>query len=195
MAKIPLLDLGNVIVKVDFTNFLAFIASKARREVDPRALLSSSLFYDYEFGNMSRDEFRRRVGEWIGCHLNREEFEASFCAIFPSLVDGVEEALAFLKSQGPVYCLSNTNEIHLEFINMHFPIIKQFDRVFASHEIRKRKPYPGIYHYVADSLGLEPKDMVFFDDVAQNVEGALRVGMDAHVFLCVSDMLDRMKGS
>lgn len=195
MAKIPLLDLGNVIVKVDFHPFLSWLESQARRTVESKALLTSSLFYDFEFGNLSRDEFRRRVGEWTGCLLDRAEFETNFCAIFPSLVDGVEEAMDRLKGQGPVYCLSNTNEIHLEYINKHYPIMKKFDRVFASHEIQKRKPYPGIYHFVADALDLETKDMVFFDDVAQNVEGAKKVGMEAHVFLNVSDMLERLKGS
>lgn len=193
MAKIPLLDLGNVIVKLDFPPFLQWIEGKARRPLDPKLLLRSSLFYDFEFGNMNREEFRRRVGEWIGCFLEKEEFEQAFCGIFPDLVQGMDEAMDQLKAKGPVYCLSNTNEIHLEYICQRFPIMQKFDRIFASHEIRKRKPYPGIYRFVADSIGIDTGDMVFFDDVAQNVEGALKVGMDAHVFLNVSDMLERLK--
>ncbi len=94
----------------------------------------------------------------------------------------MEETLAELAAMGPVYCLSNTNEIHLSFCRREFPALGRFTKIFASHEIRKRKPYPGIYVDVARELQLEPRQLVFFDDVHANVQGAIRAGLEAHLF-------------
>lgn len=71
MKKTPLLDLGNVVVKVDFKPFLSWLAERSGSG-DPerhRGLLSSSLFYDFEFGNIGRDEFAKRVGRLYKAEL------------------------------------------------------------------------------------------------------------------------------
>lgn len=183
MRKVPLLDLGNVVVRVDFSPFLGWLGDKAGR--DPSAiapLLHSSLFYELEFGDLRPDAFVRRVSRLYGVDLDAAEFEERFCGIFPGLVDGIEPVLAELTARGPVYCLSNTNEMHLRYLRAHFPELAAFTRIFASHELRKRKPYPAIYQDIAIELGLPAEELVFFDDVAANVEGALRAGLEAHVF-------------
>lgn len=52
-----------------------------------------------------------------------------------------------------------------------------FDVVVISGEVRLRKPDPEIYLLAARRLGVEPAECVFVDDLAANVEGAVRVGM------------------
>lgn len=195
MRKIPLLDLGNVVVKVDFSPFLEWLAEKSGSG-DPekhRNLLTSSLFYDFEFGNIGREEFVRRVGGLYGTKLEAAELEERFCAIFPGLVEGMEEAIERLAAEGPLYCLTNTNEIHLGHIRRTYPVMERFTRVFASHEIHRRKPYPGIYRDVAHELETEPASLLFFDDVHANVQGAVRAGLDAHLFDGVEGFLARLK--
>lgn len=194
MKPTPLLDLGNVVVQVDFRPFLEWLGAKAgHRGTDQvSSLLSSSLFYDFEFGHISRAEFARRVGRLYGAELPIAELEERFCAIFPGLVEGIEPLMEELAAEGPVYCLTNTNEIHLEYIRGRFPVMQKFTRVFASHEMGRRKPYPGIYRDVARELNLDPRALVFFDDVHANVRGALRAGLEAHVFEGVEGMRARL---
>lgn len=197
MKRTPLLDLGNVVVQVDFQPFLAWLAEKAGHPATDQvaALLRSSLFYDFEFGHISRTEFVRRVGRLYGVELAAADLEERFCAIFPGLVEGIEPALEELAAEGPVYCLTNTNEIHLEHIRARFPVMAHFTRVFASHEMGRRKPYPGIYRDVARELNIDPRNIVFFDDVHANVQGALRAGLEAHVFDGVGSMRARLSRS
>lgn len=194
MNRTPLLDLGNVVVQVDFDPFLRWLAAKAGHENTEKAagLLRSSLFYDFEFGNISRAEFTRRVGLLFGASFPALELEENFCSIFPGLVEGAEACLEELSAAGPVYCLTNTNEIHLSYIRERFPVMDKFTRVFASHEMGRRKPYPGIYRDVAHELNLEPRSIVFFDDVHANVKGALRAGLEAHVFEGVEGLRARL---
>jgi putative hydrolase of the HAD superfamily len=94
-----------------------------------------------------------------------------------------------------LHCLTNTNEIHLSHLLRRFPFLGRFTKIFASHELQKRKPYPGTYVEVARSLDLYPEEMVFFDDLAANVEGAERAGMEAHLFRAVPEMLDALKAA
>jgi putative hydrolase of the HAD superfamily len=193
--KVPLFDLGNVIVRLDWDAFFSWLAKKAGHGdlSRVRGLLNSSLFFDLEFGSISRETFTQRVGRLYGAELNVSELDENFCNIFPGLVDGMPELVDELLESGPVYCLSNTNEMHLNALRERFPLMQRFTKIFASHEIARRKPYPGIYRDLAQSLALSVKDLVFFDDVPANVEGALRAGMEAHVFEGAEQVRGMMK--
>jgi len=187
--KIPLLDLGNVVIRVDFTPFCKWVSENTDIH-DYEKILGfhrSSLYYDYEFGNISTEEFINRMGKIFGTQFNPEEFQKYFCAIFPSIVDGMPELLLELEDRG-VYCLSNTNLMHFEYILENFPEIRKFKKLFASHQIHKRKPYPGIYREVAKVLEVQPQELVFFDDSISNIEGAKKAGLFAHLFESVEQI-------
>lgn len=185
MRRIPLFDLGNVVVKVDFAPFLAWLAERSPG-TDPEAirrLPRSSLWYDFEFGAISRADFARRLRGLYHAEFTQAELEERFCAIFPGPVEGIEELLRELAGRGPIYALSNTNEVHLEWLYRELPsLMGSFTKVFASHELGARKPYPGIYRGVASELGVPPASLLFFDDVEANVLGARRAGLEAHLF-------------
>ena len=195
--KIPLFDLGNVIVKVDFGPFLSWLTERSAAK-DPRlaeAVLRSSLFYDFEFGNIGREEFARRLSALYTAEFTVEEAEHAFCSIFPGLVPGMPELLRELAQEGPVYCLSNTNEVHLSWLRRHLPeCLESFTRIFASHEMHERKPYPGIYRTVAETLQSHPGDIIFFDDVPANVTGAESAGLRAHLFTDTATVREVLKG-
>ena len=52
-----------------------------------------------------------------------------------------------------------------------------FDAVVISGEVGLRKPDPAIYALAAQRLGLPPEEVVFVDDLASNVRGAVAAGM------------------
>ena len=57
-----------------------------------------------------------------------------------------------------------------------------FDRVFVSGELGLVKPDAAIYEHVIDELGIAPDEFLFVDNKSENVEGAIAVGGDGHVF-------------
>lgn len=183
--RIPLFDLGNVVIRVDFEPFLVWLAERSSSGCREKAgtVLRSSLFYEYEFGNISRQQFAQRLGALYGAEIPLSELEERFCGIFPGPVEGIDEVLTELAAQGPIYALSNTNELHLEWLRRnHAGLMGKFTKIFASHELRARKPYPGIYRDVAEALGVHASRLVFFDDLEANVEGARLAGLEAHLF-------------
>jgi len=62
-----------------------------------------------------------------------------------------------------------------EYPRADFPAL--FDAVVISAEVGMRKPEPGIFRYAAGTLGLEPAECVFIDDVEANVSAAVACSM------------------
>ena len=48
-----------------------------------------------------------------------------------------------------------------------------------SYEIKKLKPYPEIYQHLLQKYNLIPEECLFFDDRAENTEGARKQGIHA----------------
>ena len=81
-----------------------------------------------------------------------------------------------LRAEHHVACLSNTNSVHWA----RFPELAQlFDSMFLSHLTGFVKPDPDAYNTVLKTLGVEPGDVYFFDDMRPNVNAAKAIGMNA----------------
>lgn len=63
-----------------------------------------------------------------------------------------------------------------------FDWLDEFEVQIWSCEHGVIKPNPAIYRICLDALGCEPHRTLFFDDRPNNVEGARKAGMEAHVF-------------
>lgn len=62
---------------------------------------------------------------------------------------------------------------------MYPQLVSAFDRIFASHEIGLRKPERRAFDYICQSLALSPDSILFFDDLAENVQAAQDAGLQA----------------
>jgi len=68
----------------------------------------------------------------------------------------------------------------------------RFRDIVVSGEVKLLKPDPAIYYLALDRFGLRPAEALFIDDRAINVEGALAVGMQAHLFTDAADLRARL---
>src|SRR5919109_4099692 len=68
-----------------------------------------------------------------------------------------------------------------------------FDAVVISGEVGMRKPDPEIFRHAARSISLEPKDCVFVDDLAPNVDGAKAVGIEGIVHRSAEFTIPRLE--
>jgi HAD superfamily hydrolase (TIGR01509 family) len=181
---VPLFDLGNVLLKLDFSRFLEFLVrnSEVKDVAELKKYMSSSLLADYESGGVSTKGFIERTRLLVRGSFSDAEFEERFADIFDGTIPGMEMVIEELLTAGPVYCLSNTTAIHQARYQRDFPFLKKVTRIYASHEIRARKPYPGTYRDVVAEIGTHPKNVLFFDDLPENIVGAKAAGLQAHVF-------------
>ncbi len=87
-----------------------------------------------------------------------------------------------LKSEGKykLILLSNTNELHINFIKEHVSFYEEFkscfDNFYLSHEINLRKPEATIFEFVLAENNLNPEECVFIDDTLENTTSAADLG-------------------
>jgi len=182
MPKIQVLvsDLGKVLLPFEVERVwealnphFGITLGEARRVVQ-------ALFRETRFGagGATGAQFYERLVEQTGLRLPFEAFCTAWSDMFWE-----DQAVIRLVTEAPVrkrYLLSNTNDIHWDFIQQRYPhVLRPFDRCLASHELRLEKPDAAIYEWVIRDSGYPPEAHLFIDDVAENVEGARAVGMDA----------------
>ena len=61
------------------------------------------------------------------------------------------------------------------------PILSRFSGLHLSHEVGLLKPDPRYFLKALESFELDPRDVVFVDDLAENVAAAESVGIRAFV--------------
>lgn len=91
------------------------------------------------------------------------------------------DLVKILKSKYKVGILSNNFAFWAKILKEQ-DYFKLFDASVISCDVGMLKPESEIYHLIAGRLEVEPRDCVFIDDLAQNVEGARKTGMTAVLF-------------
>lgn len=176
-------DLGNVIVDIDFNRVLGVWSDFSRV---PLATLQKSFvmgeaFEQHERGEISDDVFAQRLSTLMSLPLSFEQFSTGWQSVFVGLRPKVIAIMTRLRTAGHrVVVLSNTNALHTTWWRKHYPEIEAAaDRLYLSQEMGLRQPEAAIYQRVLAEENVTASDAVFFDDNADNIEAALRVGINA----------------
>lgn len=174
-------DLGNVIVDIDFNRVLGAWSDFSRV---PLATLKQNFamgetFHQHERGEISDEAFAERFCQEMGLSLSYEQFSHGWQAVFVAVRPEVIDIMHKLREQGHrVVVLSNTNRLHTTFWPEEYPEVKAAaDKIYLSQEMGMRKPEARIYQAVLQAEGFTAADAVFFDDNADNIEGANQLGI------------------
>jgi HAD superfamily hydrolase (TIGR01509 family) len=57
------------------------------------------------------------------------------------------------------------------------------------------KPDDAIYQKLFELFDLKPQECLFFDDKKENIDGAVRNGMNGHVFVGYEDAMETIRKS
>jgi FMN phosphatase YigB (HAD superfamily) len=184
VIKALLFDLGNVIVAFDFRRGYRAIEgySPYSAEEIPKRISSSGLVPPYERGEISSEEFFRRLSELLSLRVSYEQFCDLWSTIFLPEPLLAEPLLAGLRRRYRMVLLSNTNDIHFRKIRRTYPVVGQFDAHVLSYEVGAMKPSERIYEEAIRQAGCRPEECFYTDDVAEFVEGGRRQGLDAVQF-------------
>ena len=182
-TRAALFDLGNVVLHVDWEPALAHWAA---RSVHPPAEVRRRFAVDepfrrHETGHLPAAAYFAHLREALGLQCDDAHIEAGWNAILLHEIAETLDVIDALRRGGvPCHALSNTNATHVDAIGRVFPaLLPRFDRVFVSHEIGHRKPSPESFRHVLDALSLAPSEVLFFDDLQDNVDAAKALGIHA----------------
>jgi len=136
----------------------------------------------YEIGKISTDEF---LSFYLSKFpkLNRQEVIDAWNYI---IKDFPKYRFNFIKSlfndkQYRLILLSNTNDMHIDFIKQNVGFYKDFkmcfDQFYLSQEIHLRKPNKDIFEFVLEENNLKPYECLFIDDTKENTGTANTMGI------------------
>jgi HAD superfamily hydrolase (TIGR01509 family) len=175
-----LFDIGNVLLRFDFS--LALRALAAKSEVDDPAdvlVRIERVKIAYEDGAIARGAFMRGAFDVLRYRGTERDFIAAWEDIFepnPPMIALVEE----LHARHPLYLLSNTSDIHRDYLFRRYPFFSCFSGGVYSFEVGASKPGRHIFEIAKRQLGIEPETTFFIDDLLPNIETARVLGFVCH---------------
>jgi len=182
IADALLFDLGRVVIDIDFNKTLACWAGHAGCE--PAHLVGrfarDEIYQRHETGEVSDAEFFAGLRTALGVDLSDAQFLEGWNAIFAGEMPGIAALLAHAAPHLPLYAFSNTNGAHVEhFSRAYAEVLGHFREIFLSSAIGLRKPDAAAYDHVVKAIGVPAERIVFFDDLAENIDGARARGLTA----------------
>jgi FMN phosphatase YigB (HAD superfamily) len=184
MIEVLIFDLGKVVVDFDYRRSVsAVLTLNSTAAARIQSIMGGhELLVKYETGQISSVEFHREVCERLGLICTLEEFRQIWGAMFlpsPLLSDAF---LAFLARRYRLLLLSNTNELHFEYVLERYPILRHFSAHVLSYREGSLKPDQKIYQAVIRASRVDPSRIFFTDDRPENVDAAVRLGIQAVLF-------------
>jgi putative hydrolase of the HAD superfamily len=195
MVRGIIFDFGNVISSFDVEKFLGRLHGWSGVPVDDLRdrIYASGLHSRYERGEVSSEEFHRRVARIAGTRVSAEEFAEGFTDIFTP-IESTHGLIRALKGRYRLGLLSNTNEWHFRRYIRNIPVFPLFDAVTLSFEVGALKPDPEIYLDALRKISLPPEACVFIDDIPEYADGAAGVGIRGIRYTGPAELLEALSG-
>jgi glucose-1-phosphatase len=190
-------DLGNVLVKVDHGRFcrgLGEIGNLSAAAVCA-AVFETGLEQAYDKGEISSPEFYRGVLARFGLDLPYPLFCRLWCEIFAPM-EIMGEVAGQLAARYPLFLLSNTNELHFNYLREHYsPVLRPFRNFILSFEVGSRKPEPEIYRELVRRAACAPGEILYLDDKLPFVAAAQAEGLQSWQFTTPAKFMRTLKQS
>ena len=178
--KALLFDLGGVVIEVDIRQSFDHWGKAAG--IDPVQLARQNLRDEtherYERGEIATAEYMEHLERLLQLDIGHDRMVEGWNALLVGAIEGIADVLKRLSGTVPLYAFSNTNAAHVENFTRRFEdVLSHFDEVYVSPAIGHRKPELPSFLHVAEAIGLAPGEILFFDDSAENLEGAREAGL------------------
>jgi putative hydrolase of the HAD superfamily len=187
MTRVVFFDLGKVLLNFDW--MAASKRAAAQCEADPltmaRWITTSRHTHDYECGRLTSRQFFEHARAAIGFRGGFEEFAVLWSDIFTEMPETIA-LVRELKGRVPMALLSNTNEMHIDWVMGRWNFMRLFDDMVLSFREGCAKPEPEIYRRAIAKFSVKSAEAFFVDDRPENVAGALAAGMDVVLFTDVA---------
>lgn len=182
-------DLGAVLLNLDMSRtdmaFRILVGDKDEHQKINKKLQELSFFEKFETNEIEEKEFIETLRAHCPHPLADNQIRTAWSAMLLDFPKERIQLLEKLRKEGyRVFLLSNINSIHLNDV---YQIIKEehgnidfdalFEKPYYSHLIGRRKPDSDTFSFVLEDSGILADETLFIDDNADNVKGAISVGI------------------
>jgi putative hydrolase of the HAD superfamily len=184
-------DFGKVLSLPPKADTMALLANIAGTDADTMLHVAMDNRLEYDRGGITGIEYYRKGLAAIGITLSGEALAEtvrldmeSWAYLNPETVRLLEEIRTCGLKTG---ILSNMPYDFLGLAYDRFPVFRQVDSCIISCEHSVNKPEKAIYEILLADLALAAEEVIFFDDVIANVEGARSLGIKAYLWRGVAE--------
>jgi FMN phosphatase YigB (HAD superfamily) len=185
--KNVIFDYGNVIFEIDFKKAQQALQQLGIQDVENFFAHKghNSLFDDFETAAITPDQFREGIRQAAKNNdLTNEEINAAWNSLLIGVAPNIHNVLLQVKEKYRTFLLSNSNEIHYDYIVDYLKrehaleaIDALFEKAYFSQHMYLRKPHIEIFNQVIKENNLKPEETLFIDDSPQHLEGAKKAGL------------------
>ncbi|MFH0825821.1 MAG: HAD family phosphatase [Pseudomonadota bacterium] len=193
-------DLGQVIAPFDrrraYIRLLPLLperwAEMVKRDLSSFESMLAAPAIALESGKMEFEEFSGIVQGILGINLSLDQFLNIWCDLFQMDEDVVGLGTRLSAHYG-TWLASNTSKVHYDWIVGRFPRVLFFQAAALSFELGVMKPSRIFFRKAVDMFGIDPGRSVFIDDIPENVEGAVAVGMHGILFTGCHSLVEELR--
>ena len=175
-----LFDLGGVVIDIDFKRAFqiwAALASVDASDLEKRFTFDEA-YEQHETGELHSAGYFNALRESLNVSLSEDDLVAGWNDIYLGTIPGMVKLLATASQRFPLYAFTNSNPTHQSVWSVRFAAeLSIFKTIYVSSELGVRKPDPRSFSLVAERMGVQASEVLFFDDSAENVDGAVSAGM------------------
>lgn len=176
-------DIGNVLVEWQPEVYFDRIYGMERR----RALFAAVDLHDMNLSIDAGADFAGTIEATAARHPDWAseimDWKDNWIKLASPLIPRSIRTLRALRTKGvPVFALTNFGDTNFAYAQSEYVFLNQFDRAYVSGRMKLIKPDPAIYAAVEQDCGIDPAELLFVDDRAENIAAAAARGWQVHHF-------------
>ena len=180
MVSTIIFDFGGVIVNLDKERCIRKFNALGINDTEKFLgnFGQQGVFFLFEKGLISEDEFRNELRKMASRSLSDEEINDAWCSFLTGIPNEKLDLLVALRQKYRVLMLSNTNSLHIRYSQANYfnregrSMSDCFDKCYLSNEMQMVKPDAEIFEALLADSGLKAEECLFLDDSKLNIETA-----------------------
>ena len=172
-------DIGRVLIGIDVKRAMGGLASGLALSPEElwHAIEKDPAWHDWQEGRISARDWHLRINKRFGSSLSFQEFTDIWnLVLHPEPLQDVE-LLRGLSKRYHLALLSNTDPIHVAYMESHYEFFSLFDTRIYSCSVGATKPSPLIYREALRGCRARAQEAVYIDDIPAFVDAAKGLGM------------------
>lgn len=184
-------DIGRVIISVNVDRSFADFGKREGLSAEQvwTALQTDARWDDWQEGRVAPEDWHKHLCEKFHLSFGFKEFCESWNRVLDPVTLLPDALFERLSANCGLALLSNTDPIHVAHIEATFDFVRHFPVRVYSCRVGTCKPGPMIYHHALRELVALPEETIYIDDLRENVEAAVGLGMTGFHFLSPGELL------
>jgi FMN phosphatase YigB (HAD superfamily) len=177
-------DIGRVIIDLDPRRAIAAIGAASTLAPDKlwRAVQEDPLWAGWQEGRVTAREWYENLIARFHTPISFEEFSNAWNSVLVPKLLLPEQLFRQLSKKCRLVLLSNTDPIHVEYMESRFKFMRYFPKRIYSCDVGASKPSLRIFRAAIKAVEAPAGHALYVDDIQEYVLAAQRIGLNAIQF-------------